>query len=141
VRLVTVLIVLFMSACGFGGAATVVNPSPPVVSNPPTPVPTPSPVSTPPPPAPAPVDSAVLSWNAPTQNIDNSVLTNLAGFHIHYWPETLYVADIIIDVPNPTVATYIIVGLASGTWHFDLTAYNTLGVDSTFSDEVTKVIL
>jgi hypothetical protein len=130
--------------CACGGAPTVVNPSPPA---PPPVVVTPSAPPPPPPPVPPviivppqPVNEATLTWTAPTTNTDGSPLVNLAGYRVHYWNDTDHAVDTVTDIPNAMATMFTVTPLPSGRWHFDMTAYNTAGVESVFSEEVTKVV-
>jgi hypothetical protein len=92
-----------------------------------------------PPASPPATGSATLSWTAPTQNTDGSPLTNLAGFHIYYgttegsWTST-------ITILEGTETSYVVSGLAPGTYYFTVVAFNTDGVDSTDSNIGSKTI-
>jgi hypothetical protein len=114
----------------------------------PTPTPAPSPAPTPTPsPAPAPpapptspkTGSASLSWTAPSKNTDGSPLTDLAGYHIYYgtsagaWTSTITVLD-------AAETSYVVAGLASGTYYFAVVAFNADGVDSPQSNVGSKKI-
>jgi len=83
--------------------------------------------------------SAALSWNAPTTRTDGSPLTNLAGYRLRYgnspgnYPNT-------ITISNPTITSYVVGNLASGTWYFVLAAYDSAGLESSNSDPVSKTI-
>ncbi|HKE94047.1 MAG TPA: putative Ig domain-containing protein [Povalibacter sp.] len=83
--------------------------------------------------------SATLSWTAPTQNTDGSSLTDLAGYHIVYGTSSSALTQ-TIDVTNPSVTTYVIDQLASGTWYFAIRAYNTAGAESLQSNVASKAI-
>lgn len=85
------------------------------------------------------VGSATLSWIPPTENTDGSPLTDLAGYRLYYGVESgNYPAQVEID--NPGVTTYVVEGLAEGTWHFVATAYNSAGLESDYSEEATKLV-
>ena len=85
------------------------------------------------------VGSATLSWTPPTENTDGSPLTDLAGFKLYYGVESgNYPAQVEID--NPGVTTYVVEGLAEGTWYFAATAYNSAGIESDYSAEATKIV-
>ena len=88
----------------------------------------------------APLGSATISWDKPTTNADGSLLTDLAGFRVHYGesPQT-YGAFVAIDDGNTTTAE--IDGLAVGTWYFAVTAVDQAGNQSAFSTEVSKAVL
>ena len=73
--------------------------------------------------------SVTLSWLPPTQNSNGGVLTNLAGYHIYYGPAPSRLIQ-KLTVSNPGLTRYVINGLGTGPWYFQLTAYNTAGVES-----------
>jgi hypothetical protein len=82
---------------------------------------------------------ADLSWTAPTQNEDGSVLTDLAGYKIYYGTATGTYDLGPIDIADPTALSYVVTGLANDTtYYFVATAYNTNGVESQYSNEATK---
>lgn len=88
---------------------------------------------------------AVLTWTAPTQNVDGTAIPatgpgSLAGFRIYYRPSTSS-TDTLIVVSDPLATTYTITGLVSGTWNFQMTAYNAENVESDKSNAVSKTIL
>ena len=84
--------------------------------------------------------SATLSWNPPNQRTDGAPLTNLAGYRIYYGrlSETY---DYQIEINNPGVVTYVVEGLVPGDWHFVAAAFASAGLESDFSNEVTRQIL
>jgi hypothetical protein len=83
--------------------------------------------------------SATLSWLPPTQNTDGSPLTNLAGYKIYWGPQQgTYPNSTTLN--NPGLATYVVEGLAPGTYFFVATAVNTVGAESTFSGVASKTI-
>ena len=89
--------------------------------------------------APASTGSATLNWSIPTSRTDGTALTNLAGFHIYYgtapgnYPTSITIA-------NPTVSTYVVTNLSSGTYYFVATAYDTSGVESGYTTSVSTTI-
>lgn len=83
---------------------------------------------------------AKLSWVAPTENTDNSLLTDLAGFKIYYGTASGNYEK-TIDIPNKDETTYTLSGLSKETWYFVMTAYNTSGIESAYSIEVFKDVL
>ncbi len=83
--------------------------------------------------------SALLSWFAPTENTDNTPLEDLAGFRIYYGTATGNYSE-TIDVPTAGVTEYMVENLAPATWYFVVTAYNSLGIESAPSKEVSKTI-
>ena len=79
--------------------------------------------------------SATLSWDAPTTNTDGTELTDLAGYKVYYGtsPGTY---DSIIDAED--VTTYTITDLSAATYYFAVTAYDEIGNESGYSNEVSK---
>lgn len=73
--------------------------------------------------------SATLSWIPPTQNADGSVLENLAGYHLYYGtaPDNLNQS---VTLTNAGLTRYVLSGLATQTWYFSMTAYNSIGMES-----------
>ncbi len=83
--------------------------------------------------------TATLSWTAPTENTDNTPLEDLAGFKIHYGTASGNYSE-VIDVNDPGLTEYVVENLGQGTWYFVVTAYNSLGIESAPSEEVSKTI-
>ncbi len=83
--------------------------------------------------------SATLSWVAPTQNTDGSTLSDLAGYRIVYGTSSSALNQ-TISISNPSVTSYVIDGLASGTWHFAVKAYTSTGAESSQSNVASKTI-
>jgi hypothetical protein len=83
--------------------------------------------------------SATLSWTPPMQNSDGSTLTDLAGFVILYGQSPSQL-DQTIAIRNPSVSTYVVENLTSGTWYFAVQAENSAGLRSLPSETVSKRI-
>lgn len=81
--------------------------------------------------------SAVLHWTAPTTNVDGSALTDLAGFRVAYG-RSAATLDQSATIGNPSISTYTVQNLASGTWYFAVAAYNNGGGESGLTASVTK---
>ena len=83
--------------------------------------------------------SVTLTWLPPTENEDGSALTDLAGYKIRYgqssgnYTKTVTVAD-------PGVSSWQIDNLVSGTYYFVISAYNSSGVESSYSNEASKAL-
>jgi chitodextrinase len=89
-------------------------------------------VTTPPPP---PSNSASLAWDAVTA-------VNLSGYRVYFGtaPGT-YLQSLGQGISVGNVTAYTIAGLASATqYYFTVTAFDTLGVESPYSNEVFKRI-
>jgi hypothetical protein len=83
--------------------------------------------------------SAALSWAAPTENADGSPVTDLAGYRIYYGTN----ADDLtskVDVPGAHSTTYVLKGLNSARYYFAVVAFNSLGLDSGYSNLVNAAL-
>ncbi len=78
--------------------------------------------------------SATLSWDAPTTNTDGE-LTDVVGYKVYYGtsPGNYYA---VIDAGD--VTTYTINNLSPATYYFAVTAYDEMGNESSYSNEVSK---
>ncbi len=79
-------------------------------------------------------NTVTLAWDANTE-------LDLAGYKV-YWGRSSGHYD---NAPVPTVAfsanpTFTTPALPNGTWYFAVTAYNTAGMESGYSNEVSKAI-
>lgn len=83
--------------------------------------------------------SVTLSWTPPTQNTDSSALTNLAGYRV-YWSTTPGSYANSTTVNNPGISSYVVEQLTPATWYFAVTAINTAGVESVFSNAASKTL-
>ena len=83
--------------------------------------------------------AATLSWYPPTQNIDGSQLTNLAGYRIYYGRDPNVLGRTVV-IDNPGLSSYVIENLATGQWHFVMTSVNLDGVESRRTAAVSKTI-
>jgi len=83
--------------------------------------------------------AATLRWTPPTQNTNGSALTNLAGYRISYGTSASSLSR-TITVSNPGLSSYVIDGLAAGTWYFSMKAYTSGGAESAASPTVSKTI-
>ncbi len=83
--------------------------------------------------------TALMSWVPPTENEDNTTLTDLAGYRIYYGVSSGNYGDPIV-IDNPGLSSYLIENLANATWYFSMTAVNSSGIESVNSLEVSKTI-
>lgn len=79
--------------------------------------------------------SATVSWMPPTSNTDGSYLSDLAGYRIYYGTSPSDYTD-SLEINNPGLSSYVVEGLDETTWYFVMTAVNTSGVESSYSEEV-----
>ena len=83
--------------------------------------------------------SVTLNWTPPTENEDGSQLMNLAGYRL-YWGRDGGALSNTVTINNPSVTRYVVGNLTPGTYEFAATAINGDGVESRFSNGVTKVV-
>ena len=83
--------------------------------------------------------STSLSWDAPTESEDGSPLEDLAGFRVHYGTAPGTYSN-TIEIPNPGVTTHLVENLSPGVWYFVVTAYDTSGNESGWSNEAISII-
>jgi len=74
---------------------------------------------------------ATLSW-------DPNTASDLAGYKIYFGTSS---GTYGTPIDAGTQTTYTVTGLAIGPYYFAVTAYNTAGNESTFSNEVTKTFV
>lgn len=84
--------------------------------------------------------TATLSWTPPTANTDGTVLTDLAGFRIHYGTSPTALTQ-TIQIANPGLSGYTVSNLAPGTWYFAVRAYSSGGTESIPSSIASKTVL
>ena len=116
-----------LSACGGGGSGAVSSSSAAT-----------SDASTANPPA-ASSKAVTLNWTPPTQNVNGTPLTNLAGYNIHYGTASGDYTQ-TISVSNAGVATYVVDDLTPGTYYFTVGAVNSQGTESPLSPEVSATV-
>ena len=84
--------------------------------------------------------SATLTWNAPTQNSDDTDLEDLDRYVIYYGPVSGSLAY-SVTVQDPSATTYIVESLRVNiSYMFAITAVNSNGVESDISNMVIKLI-
>jgi len=80
-----------------------------------------------------------LSWDAPTTNADGTTLTDLAGYNVYYGTSSGNYSQ-NIDVGN--VLNYMASNLENGVvYYFAVTAYDTSGNESDYSNEVSGLAI
>lgn len=85
-----------------------------------------------------------INWQAPTENIDGTPLTDLAAFKVYIGTESRnYTQTISINDPSRTSATATItlpVNPGENTFYIAMTAIDDDGNESGYSNEITRVI-
>lgn len=79
-----------------------------------------------------------LDWVAPTENVDGTVLTDLAGYNIYYgFGSNNYTQSLAGVSQNSTSQTLSIAGVEDGaSVYVAMTAFDYDGNESTFSNQV-----
>lgn len=83
--------------------------------------------------------TATLTWVAPTVNADGTPLSDLAGYWIRYGTSSTSYSN-NVRVSDPTIQSYTVQNLASGTYFFAVAAFDTSDNASTDSNQVSKTI-
>lgn len=84
--------------------------------------------------------AATLTWLPPTENTDGSPIDDLAGYRIRYGRLAGELTE-LQSISNPGITSAVVENLASGTWYFTVTAYNSSGVESEYSNVAQKTVL
>jgi len=88
-------------------------------------------------PASAGTSNVTLAWDAPTTNADGTKLTDLAGYKLYYGAESgVYTKT--VDVGD--ITTFQVKGIPDGPYFFAVTAYDTMGNESGYSNEVNTFL-
>ncbi len=90
-------------------------------------------------PGPLLVGSTTLTWVAPTQNVNESPLTDLAGYVIRCWNQSGQLAEKRYT-DDPSATTYTIDNLVPGIYHCAVSAVNKDGVESALSNIVPNIV-
>jgi hypothetical protein len=86
------------------------------------------------------IGAVTLTWTAPTLSADGRTPAQLAGYRI-YFGQVAEALTSSIAVANPGLTSYVVDGLANGTYYFAVTALSTEGAESTPSAVGSTVIL
>ena len=85
--------------------------------------------------------NATLTWTPSTTYLDGTPLTDLAGFKVYYGTASnTYTQAVDAGLTaTPSIPTYTVNNLMTGeTYYFAVTAYDTSGNESSYSNEVSK---
>jgi len=83
---------------------------------------------------------ATLAWTPPTEYSDHSILSDLAGYYVYYGNSTGNYNH-RIKVTNPGLTEFVIENLVvNSTYYFAVTAINSTGIESDYSNEVIRTI-
>ncbi|SCZ53444.1 fibronectin type III domain-containing protein [Thiohalomonas denitrificans] len=82
--------------------------------------------------------SAAISWTPPTTRTDGSALTDLAGYRLRYGQSSGDYSE-TVEI-GAGVTSYVLEQLDQGQWYFTMTALDSEGLESEFSEEGQKTI-
>ena len=87
------------------------------------------------------VGSTTLSWSAPVSRSDGNALSmsEIVGYTLYYGPSAGNFPN-IININDAYITSTTITGLPSGTYYFAVTAHDTDGQESAFSNIAAKVV-
>ena len=84
--------------------------------------------------------SVTLDWIPPTQNVNGTPVLDLAGYNVYIGNLSgIYTDFRLLD--NPGLVTYVLDLPGSGEWFVAVTAINSVGNESDFSNEVTVKVI
>ena len=83
--------------------------------------------------------AATLVWTPVTQNTDGTLLMNLAGYKVFYGQSTSAMNSTEV-LSDPSLTTFVVASLSSGTWYFSVAAYTSDGTLGAISNIGTKTI-
>jgi len=86
------------------------------------------------------IGSVTLEWAPPQTNTDGSYISDLAGYVIYYGTDAGNY-DTTIHIRNVGLTRYVVDNLAPATYFIVATAFNQAGVESGFSNEVTRSVV
>jgi len=79
--------------------------------------------------------TTTLDWEAPSMTEGGSPLADLAGYNVYFGPESGIYLD-FRHLDNPGLVTYVLDLPISGSWFIAITALDSAGNESDFSNEV-----
>ena len=84
--------------------------------------------------------AVTLEWQPPQSNTDGSYAGDLAGYVI-YWGTEPGNYDQQVRIDNVGLTAYVVDSLHPATYYFTATAFNTAGIESEYSNEVTRSVV
>jgi hypothetical protein len=77
-----------------------------------------------------------ISWVAPSENVDGTTLTDLSGYRIYFGTGSRSYSD-VVEVMDPTATSHAL-DLTSGDYHIAMTALDSDGNESAYSNEIRR---
>lgn len=83
--------------------------------------------------------STTISWTAPTQNVDGTTISSLAGYKIYYGTSEDALTQVAV-VSNPSLTRYVIENLMPATYYFSVVSVGAAGGESRRSGVVSTTV-
>jgi hypothetical protein len=83
--------------------------------------------------------TATLSWTPVTSDTNGTPLVGLAGYKVFYGTSATAM-NTTVTLANPSLTSYVVTNLSSGTWYFAVAAYTSGGTLGVQSNVGTKTI-
>jgi hypothetical protein len=83
--------------------------------------------------------SATLRWTHPTQNVDGSPITDIAGYVVSYGTASKSYT-VSLPITGPSITSVAIEGLECGNYYFAVKTVNAAGISSDYSNEAFKLL-
>jgi hypothetical protein len=83
--------------------------------------------------------TATLNWSIPTQNTDDTPLTNLMGFRVYHGTSASSLSP-LTTITSPSATSTVIGDLPPGMHYFAVSAVTTSGAESVLSPVRSKAI-
>jgi len=80
-----------------------------------------------------------VSWAVPTENLDNSPLTDLSGYTIYCWSAEDHDAETVV-IQDPEITSYELGHLRPGNYQCAVSAVTSSGEQSALSNIVTRTV-
>jgi hypothetical protein len=84
--------------------------------------------------------TTTLDWIPLTMNVNGTPLLDLAGYNVYFGPEPGMYLD-FRHLDNPGLVTYVLDLPSSGSWFIVITALDSAGNESDFSNEVVVDVI
>ena len=83
--------------------------------------------------------SATLTWTPVIDSTTGAPLAGLAGYKVFYGTSQSAM-NTVVTLSNPSLTTYLVSNLSSGTWYFAVAAYTSAGTQGVMSNVGSKTI-
>jgi hypothetical protein len=81
-----------------------------------------------------------IGWDPPTDNVDGSPLTDLAGYRVYYGRSPGALSN-RLEIANAGATTAVIENLGPATWYFSVAAYTSGNVEGERSAPASRLVM